>query len=741
LLFASLVAIAVSCRPGVSSVEIETSTGTLVLTPMTDNSIRVRIAGAPTHAVEELIFTEDVRAPKFTVNEDESTLTVKTSMLTAEYDKAYETLAFYDADGCELFREKPGTRILRESEILGDPTYITGQTFIMRPDDHQFGTGQFQDGQLDIFGLSRRLTQNNTQIVSPVIISSNGYGILWHNYGRTDFNPGDETYVVEKNQKVLGEAIMVRGNVTGYRSHFDGEFEVPESGRYSLLVCVGKEGQRGGHKVVVDGNTLIEDDNSWIPTVSCFADLSEGSHTITVIGSNEEQVTLSVRKVDETTTFLSPVSQDYDYTVFSGCADDVIAAYRTLTGPVPHMQDWAFGFIQCRERYDSQAELLENAQGFKDRNIPVDLIVQDWKWWGETGWNSMVFDKNKYPDPKGMVDAVHDMGYKVMLSVWSRAEHGTVLGDSLEDNGYFIPGTEWVDYFNPEASEFYWRNFRDSLVVLGFDGWWLDATEPDNDYELLDRRVMNNTIPGEVYRNVYPLVANRAMYNGFTKYYKPNRMPVVLTRSAYAGSQRYGVITWSGDISGTWDTFERQIIGGLGQSSTGLPWWTYDAGGFNRPRDQYTNDDYQECMLRFIETSVFLPFMRVHGMSSHTEPWNYSPETNRIYVDNIKLRYKLQPYILDVARMVSEDGYTMMRPLVFDFASDAEALKQTTEYMFGPDYLVCPVTKPKVDLWRVYLPVNEKGWESFTTGEHYDGGQYVDVPVTIEDIPVFKRKY
>ena len=740
LILIFFVAVLVSACGKVSGdVEIETSEGTLILTPMMDNAVRVRMMGNPTHEVEELIFTEKVPAPRFKVVKNAEMVEISTQKLTVRYHYADETLSFLDAEGRELFREKSGSRMMKPSEIMGDPTYETCQTFEMQEDDHQFGTGQFQDGVLDIFGHSRRLTQNNTQIVSPMVISSKGYGILWHNYGRTEFNPGSEMFTIYPIPGEFEEPLVFHGRVMPGRPVYEGTFEVDEDGMYSLLVCVGREGTRGGHQVSVDGIRIIDDDNAWLPTVSATVRLSAGKHTLNVVGSKAEAVELYVHKSDCTTTFYSPVSQNYDYAVFSGSADEVIAAYRKLTGPVPRMQDWAFGFIQCRERYDTQAELLENAKGFKDRNIPVDLFVQDWKWWGETGWNSMVFDKNKYPDPKAMVDSIHSMGYKAMISVWSRVEHGTVLGDAIEDKGYFIPGTEWIDYFNPEAADYYWRNFRDSLVVLGFDGWWFDATEPDNDYELLDRRVKANTIPGDVYRNVYPLVANRSMYNGFKEYYPADGMPVVLTRSAFAGSQRYGVITWSGDISGTWASFRRQIVGGLGQSSAGLPWWTYDAGGFSRPVDQYTNEDYQEVMLRFIETAVFLPFMRVHGMSSHTEPWNYSDETNRIYVENIKLRYQLQPYILEVARRVSEEGYTMMRPLVFDFASDPEALKQTTEYMFGPDYLVCPVTEPKVQKWSVYLPVNEAGWEDFRTGEHYDGGQYLDVPVTLEAIPVFKR--
>lgn len=752
LILLSVACTLLACHPG--EVAIRTSSGTLILTPLADNAVRVRMKGAPTHAVEELIFTEKVEHPRFSRKEDAATLTLGLKDIQVVYDKQTESLSYYDRDGKLLVQEQPGSRLLEKSMISGapipakstngaalpqpdpirdEPTYIARQGFIMQDGDHLFGTGQFQDGGFDLMGLTRRLTQNNTQIASPMVISSKGYGILWHNYGRTDLNPASSAVTLEP----LPAAPAAGRRMPAPRT-YRGELPVEQSGRYCLHLDVGDHPARGGHKIWLDGQLIYEDTNSWVPTVSVFAELSKGQHCIEAQGSTDPTVSLSWRAVDNTTTFLSPVAQNLDYAVFVGNADKVISTYRDLTGPVPPMPDWAFGFIQCRERYDTQAEVLENARGFVERDIPVSVIVQDWKWWGDTGWNSMVFDKTKYPDPAGMVRELHAMDMKFMISVWSRVESGTALGDSLARKGYFIPGTEWVDYFNPAAARYYWERFRESMVELGIDAWWFDATEPDNDYELLHRRVADNTIPGEVYRNVYPLVVNRAMYEGFRER-DPEHMPVVLTRSAFAGAQRYGIITWSGDVNGDWLTLRRQITGGLGQMAAGLPWWTYDAGGFNRPANQYTDPAYQECMLRWIETSVFLPFMRVHGMSSRTEPWNYSPETQRIYVNCIRLRYQLMPYILDCAKRVSNEGYTLMRPLVFDFPDDREALRQDCEYMFGPDYLVCPVTQPGVSKWKVYLPENQAGWEDFRDGTHYDGGQYVCVPVNLEMIPVFKR--
>ena len=214
---------------------------------------------------------------------------------------------------------------------------------------------------------------------------------------------------------------------------------------------------------------------------------------------------------------------------------------------------------------------------------------------------------------------------------------------------------------------------------------------------------------------------------------------MILTRSGFPGIQRYGVVMWSGDVGNDWETFRRQITAGLGMQAAGLPWWTYDAGGFFRPHDQYTDSDYIERMLRWIETSVYLPLMRVHGYMSDTEPWNYGPEAQAIIADCLRERYRLLPYIDSCAVAIAEQGSTLMRPLVFDFPKDEEALKQKYEYMFGPALLISPVTEPKVTTWRTYLPKQQGGWYDYHTGKHYDGGRYVETDVNKAIIPVFVR--
>ncbi|MBQ3440537.1 MAG: DUF4968 domain-containing protein [Bacteroidales bacterium] len=734
-----LTVLLLSCRE--PEVRIPVPEGTLCLEPLAEDAIRVRVVpdGAP--VLEELIYTQPVQKPRYRVKKTGDRVSVTTARLTAEYHVAEGKLLFKDADGQVLLEEK--SRSLQPSPVREHPAFDITQTFVSPEGEALFGTGQFQDGYLDIRGLTRRLTQVNSQISLPMVVSNRGYGLLWHNYGLTDFNPSEaheplslvETSVESASVNVTGTS----GNFMEIRrfNRFAGEIDLPEDGDYALLLDVGSSMARKQY-LAVDGEVLVDFSNFWLPpTVAVKAHLKAGKHRVEVRAAEGDAPVLGWRRITGETTFHSPVSQGIDYTVFAGNADAVMHAFRRLSGSVPPMPDWAFRYIHCRERYDTQEELLTAARRFHAEGIPVGTIVQDWQWWGKHGWNAMRFDEDKYPDPAGMVRELHGMDQHLMLSVWSKVDQGSEVGRQMKENGYYIDGTDWVDFFQPDAAACYWENFRDRLLPVGIDAWWLDATEPEND-DLANRAIGPDGIPGEFYRNVYPLKVVGTVYDGLRKD-APDRLPVILTRSAFPGIQRYGAMTWSGDVGADWGSFRRQIAGGLGQMAAGLPWWTYDAGGFFRPTGQYDDPDYQECMVRWIQTAVYLPFMRVHGYVSHTEPWEYPDRIRQLFEEAIDRRESLQPYILRHARRVWEEDYTLMRPLVFDFPGDAEALRQDAEFMFGPDYLVCPVTAPKVTSWRVYLPENKGGWIYLRDETHYEGGSYAEVPVDLENIPVFKR--
>lgn len=610
-------------------------------------------------------------------------------------------------------------------------------------DEYLFGLGQFQDGYTNIRQLPRRLTQVNTQISIPMMVSSKGYGILWNNYGLTDFNPADQSVrLIKREGNGEREEVNVTSTEGGKkeireRHIFEATIDVKEPGNYALFLDVGQKMARR-HNLCIDGNTVIEMQNLWLPpTASTIVQLTAGRHTLTAELTKDDVPTLFYHQVKDETVFRSPVASCVDYTVFVGSTDEIIATYRELTGKAPLMPRWALGYIHCRERFHSSDEILQTARRFREEQLPVDVIVQDWQYWGKYGWNSMTFDEEYYPDPKALTDSLHQMNMHLMVSVWSKIDKNSEVGKQMEHDGRYIPHTDWIDFFQPDAATAYWKNFSSRLVPLGIDAWWQDATEPEND-DLVGRRVNNGKWAGEQVRNIYPLLVNKTVYEGLRKDL-PTQRPMILTRCGFPGIQRYGSAMWSGDVGNDWETFRRQIIAGLGMQAAGIPWWTYDAGGFFRPANQYTDNDYIERMLRWIETSVYLPLMRVHGYMSNTEPWNYGKEAQDIIAHSLKERYRLLPYIYSHAAAVSFEGATLMRPLVFDFAHDAKALQQKTEFMFGKALLINPVTEPAVTKWMTYLPQHKAGWYDYHTGKFLQGGQTVETVVDKSYIPVFVK--
>ena len=685
---------------------------------------------------------------------------VKNQDISTQIDAQRQTITIKDKNGKPVFKAT-------QHQLAGG---VATLAFDSPEDEFLFGLGQFQDGYSNVRGLSRRLTQVNTQISMPMLLSSKGYGVLWNNYGMTEFNPCGKSVRLTKadgeGKTEEVDATSTTGNKKEVRERhiFEAELSIEKAGNYALLLDVGQKMARR-HNLCIDGVPVIEIQNVWLPpTASKIVRLDEGRHRLTAELTKDDQPTVYYNMVKDETVFRSPVATAVDYTVFVGTPDEIIATYRELTGPCPEMPKWALGYIHCRERFHSSQEILETANRFKQEGMPVSMLVQDWQWWGKYGWNAMKFDETYYPDPKALTDSLHKMDIRLMLSVWSKIDKNSEVGKQMERDSYYIPGTDWIDFFNPDAAAAYWKNFNERLVPTGIDAWWQDATEPEND-DLAGRRVNNGRWSGEQVRNVYPLLVNKTVFEGLSRSeecgvrsentstadnsLKSNLTPhstlhtprefFILTRCGFPGIQRYGSALWSGDVGNDWDTFGRQIVAGLGVQAAGHPWWTYDAGGFFRPRDQYTNQDYIERMLRWIETSVYLPLMRVHGYMSNTEPWNYGDEAKGIIAACLKEREQLRPYIEACAERVAKEGYTLMRPLIFDFADDETALEQSYEYMFGPELLVSPVTEPGVTEWKTYLPKQKGGWTEIHTNKHFDGGQYVTTPVDKTYIPVFKR--
>ena len=266
-----------------------------------------------------------------------------------------------------------------------------------------------------------------------------------------------------------------------------------------------------------------------------------------------------------------------------------------------------------------------------------------------------------------MIERLHTMNVKLMVSVWSKIDPETEVGKQFTAKGYYIPGTQWIDFFNPAASALYWKNFSERMLSLGIDAWWQDATEPEND-DLAGRSTFAG--PGEKVRLLFPLLVNKTVYEG-QREDAPTKRVFILSRCAFLGQQRYASATWSGDVGNSWEALRRQITAGLGYTASGLPYWTTDAGGFFRPGPgQYTDPEYHERFLRWFQFSTFSPLQRVHGFQTDTEPWRYGDKVEREVRSYLDLRQQLMPYIYSQAAAVTFQGSTLMRPLVMDFAHD-----------------------------------------------------------------------
>jgi len=716
--------------------------GVLEISGLSDRAFRVRFRPTGQHGgpAESPILRMSGKHG-VTRKQQGDTTVLALPFLRCEVD-ADVTLRFFDKAGHLLLAEKPGSRKLRQASLYDEQVWEAEQAFESPSDEYLFGTGCFQDGALNLRGLPRRLTQVNTQISQPFLLSSKGYGLLWHNLGMSALNMPPRHLPLEKSAtgaSSVSDVTTSTGNARVARrvARFEGTFDVAEGGRHAFLLDIGQK-MASRYHVEIDGKVCVDFANLWLPpTTSFFADLAPGQHHIRVEANETDAPSLWFGPAQAQTVWHSPVADAIDYIVIAGPeADAVMAGYRDLIGPTPMMPRWAYGYIHCRERFHSSDEILDTLREFRRRRLPVDVMVQDWQYWGKYSWNAMRFDERYYPDPAGLVQQLHAMDARFMLSVWSKIGRDTELGKEAARRNFYIPDTEWIDFFNPQATAFYCTNQNVRLGRLGVDAWWQDATEPEND-DLVGR--MTAAGRGEHVRLIYPLMVARAVYQE-QRQARPDSRPMILTRSAFPGQQRYAAATWSGDIGNDWETFKRQIPAGLNMAAAGYPYWTVDAGGFFRPGEgQYEDPAYRERFLRWFQYATFLPLQRVHGYQTQTEFWRYGDQVETIARRYLELRYRLHPYIYSLAAETSRRGVPPMRPLVFDFPDDARALDQAHSYMFGPAVLVAPVLAPGVSSWPVYLPPSQGGWLDFWTGEMREGSRIHDVAAPLDAVPLHLR--
>jgi alpha-D-xyloside xylohydrolase len=481
-----------------------------------------------------------------------------------------------------------------------------------------------------------------------------------------------------------------------------------------------------------------------------------------LVWDNPSQTTIEPG-FNEQTRWISQVGNRVSFFVIAGQnTDEIYSGYRLLTGATPMLPKAAYGYIQCKQRYITQDELMGVAKGYRDRHLPADVLVVDWFYYTRMG--QMDLDPKNWPDPKAMNDELHKMGFETMISVWPRFVPDDRFYDLIKGKGWFeqlADGTPTnglpydragsdIDTTNPDAAKWYWDTIRDNILSKGFDSLWADETEPD----LPPNGSFYHIGPGTRYYNVYPLFHTGALYDGFRRDTK-NRA-LILSRDAYLGVQSKGTIVWSSDISGTWDTLKRQIPTGLDAAASGLAYWSNDTGGWQYlpaehhpahpplldPSDARDNvggyDDYPELYTRWFEYATFLPIMRTHGSRNFNETWSYGKQAEPILEKYLKLRYELMPYIYSLGHSTYESGAPYMRALFMDFPNDDKAANVSDEYMFGPAFLVAPVTDQGVTSREVYLPAGTD-WYNYWTNERVHGGQTISVSAPIDKLPLFVR--
>lgn len=473
------------------------------------------------------------------------------------------------------------------------------------------------------------------------------------------------------------------------------------------------------------------------------------------------------------------------YVLLGDSIDEIIANYQRVTGKASMMPRWIFGYVQSKERYNSSDELLDTADEFRTRRIPVDCIVQDWYSWEEGLWGEKIFDKKRYPDLPGTVSGLHEKNIHFMVSVWPNMSPDSQNYAEFKQAGMLMDNSNLYNAFDERARELYFEQCSREIMDAGSDALWCDNAEPFSDadwsgetkrpererYDLVVE-TSKQSMPWEKI-NAYGLYHAKGIYENWRKRY-PEKRVVNLTRSGYAACQKYGTILWSGDITAKWSTMKKQIAEGMKMGLSGMPYWTLDIGGFFVVKDKYENrgcnntgttplwfwdgdyndgvndPGYCELYTRWIQFGAFLPIFRSHGTDTPREPWQFDERFFGIITKYINLRSDLIPYIYSMAYMAHDEHYIMMRSFAFDFAEDEAAAAIADEYMFGPAFLVAPVTEPMyyeaggtvlsedTHVRNVYLPKGTQ-WFDFWTHKLYEGGEPYEIDAPLEKLPLFVK--
>lgn len=711
-----------------NGVTFHTSNGNMLIAVCSDRVIHVVVS--PTKEIPESnvpSVTRPCSGTPFKLSSTPAKVSVKTTSMNVEIDRSSLAVKFKNSAGDTVLAEQDKSGRSIAPIMIGEvPSNEVRQDFILSPDEALYGLGQHQEGFLNVRDIPLQLLQANTNIAIPFVVSTKGYGLLWNNAALTEFNPTTKSIALDENGK--------------------GTFQTDAAGEYGFLLN-GNERRR--LHLSINDEKIIDITNMWVAD-SAGAKIHLNANTSYNISAETGGNTqLRVRPPSNTMGFRSDASRAIDYYfIYGPQPDQVVARYREMTGAAPLLPLWAYGFWQCRERYSSQQQILDTAAEFRKRQIPVDVMVQDWQYWGKYGWNAMKFDENFYPKPAELMSALHHDNFHMVISVWAKFGVQTDVNKEFVHDGLILksaaatgePGEsketeDWVDLFNPKAQALYWKDLDRGLFHDGLDGWWLDASEPEGDPLKNDNTYLGS---GRTVRNAFPLFETTAVYKG-QRAADENKRVVILTRSAFTGQQRNGIINWSGDISANWDTLRRQIPAGLNFGISGFPYWTTDVGGFFRPRDQYTSAAYHELLIRWFQFGAFSPIFRVHGYQSETEMWKYGPQVESILREYDELRYRLMPYIYSTAWGVTNRGETMMKALPFVYPGDQSLRDVSDQFLFGDSLLINPVTEPNATTRKIILPAGSD-WYDFWSGQKSRGGQTIVADAPLDKMPILVRE-
>lgn len=681
---------------------LETTSGRIMLVPYSHKIIRIRYTLDAEFSTKESLMITGSPDPKipFTVEDKESHLLFSTADLTIRILKKTGAFTYLDASGAVLTKEPD-----RRGKTLVPMDVMTS----VFDESANIEAGQGADGLRVRADNVRKVIDRkafHTKLEFEWMEEEALYGLGSHEEGVMNLR-GTHQFLYQQNMKAV----------------------VP------VLVST------RGYGIIMDSYSMMT-----------FRDDAFGSYLWT--------------EVDD--------EMDY-YFIYGPEMDGIVHGIRQLTGKAPMLPKWSFGYVQSKERYTSQEELIAVVREYRERGLPLDCIVLDWKSWTGELWGQKTLDPERFPDPKAMMEELHRMNVRLMVSIWPIMNPQSDNNKEMDESGCLLGNRATYDAFQEKGRKLYWMQANEGLFAHGIDAWWCDCTEPfESDWSGAvklepEQRMLINTEEAKLYLdpeyiNAYSLLHSKGIYEGQRQTTESKRV-VNLTRSAYAGQHRYSTITWSGDIAANWETLRKQIPAGLNFCATGSPYWTVDIGAFfvqNKPDLWFWSGDYdagtqdmgyRELYARWFQYGSFLPMFRSHGTDTPREVWRFGEPGEPVYeaiVKFLRLRYELMPYIYSLSAHVHQYDYTFMRALSFDFRQDPNTYNIGDQFMFGPAFLVNPVTEPMyynsnsevlegVKKTRyVYLPTGTE-WYDFWTNQIYAGGQTIEAEAPLDRIPLYVK--